>query len=143
MGIFNKTKNSDSEDIEAVKAEKEVVADVAVKKTAKKEVKPVDDMAPSKKRAIYGILIKPLITEKTTLLASSNQFVFAVNMKANKLQVAQAVESRYGIKPLGVNILKNKGNVVRFGKNWGRTKDWKKAIVTLPKGKSIAIQEGI
>lgn len=98
-----------------------------------------DAVAPE----VLGVLSKSIITEKSALLGSQNQYVFAVAKNANKLQVAQAIFSRYGVKPLAVNILNNSGKAVRYGRTRGRGKDWKKAVVTLPAGQSIEIHEGV
>ncbi|MDO8669150.1 MAG: 50S ribosomal protein L23 [Candidatus Buchananbacteria bacterium] len=92
---------------------------------------------------LHGILIRPLITEKATNLGQSNKYVFEVSNQANKIQVAQAIEAKYGVKPVKVNVLNNLGKIVRHGRNTGKTKDWKKAIVTLPEGKNIKIHEGV
>jgi large subunit ribosomal protein L23 len=106
-----------------------------VKKEVKKSVANSDDS--------YGILVRPLITEKATNLSQYNQYVFEVSVKANKIQIGHAIETRYGVKPKKVNVLNNVGRKVRHGRNTGRTKAWKKAIITLPKGKSIQIHEGV
>lgn len=109
-----------------------------------KEKKVGDERKSEKPRVeLYGILLRPLITEKATNSAQFNQYIFAVSTKANKIQIARAIQSRYGIKPIKINIINNAGKNVRSGRVSGRTKDWKKAIVTLPKGKTIQIQEGI
>ena len=48
----------------------------------------------------------------------------------------------YGIKPIKINILKITGKKVRFGRSFGKRKDWKKAVVTLPAGQTIQLYEG-
>jgi large subunit ribosomal protein L23 len=88
-------------------------------------------------------LVKPLITEKATHLASENKYVFVVSTKANKIEVAKAVQAVYGVKPVDVNIVNMKGKRVSRGKIRGQRKDWKKAIVTLAKGQEIKIYEGV
>ena len=69
--------------------------------------------------------------------------VFEVNINSNKIQVANAVEEVYGIRPVSVNIVKMEGKNKRQGRSIGRRKDWKKAMVKLPKGKTIDIYEGV
>lgn len=91
----------------------------------------------------YKILIKPLITEKAGDLGSQNKYVFVVAVTANKISIAEAIDEVYGIKPIAVNVINMKGKKIRTGKELGKRKDWKKAIVTLPEGKSINIYEGI
>jgi len=91
----------------------------------------------------YRILVKPLVTEKATDLGSQNKYIFAVTAQANKIEITKAINEVYGIKPVAVNIIKMKGKRIRYGRISGRTKNWKKAIVTLPEGKSIKIYEGV
>lgn len=90
----------------------------------------------------YRVLVRPLITEKGNLLASNGQYLFAVNPHSNKLEVAEAVERVYGVRPRHVNVMNVRGKHVRYGRTTGSTKSWKKAIVTLPKGKTIDVFEG-
>ena len=91
----------------------------------------------------YKVLVKPLVTEKATNLGSESKYVFVVQNSANKIEISKAVNSIYGINPISVNIIKTKGKKKRHGKTTGKRKDWKKAIVTLPKGKSINVYEGV
>lgn len=91
----------------------------------------------------YRWIVKPLVTEKATVLNTLNQYVFAVAKEANKIEVAKAIESIYGVKPVAVNMLRVSGKNVRFGRTKGKRKDWKKAVVTLPAGKSIKVYEGV
>ena len=91
----------------------------------------------------YRILIKPLITEKAANLGSENKYFFAVAPRANKIEIAKAVNEIYGIKPTAVNIIKVHGKKVRYRRLIGSRKDWKKAIITLPAGKTIKVYEGV
>lgn len=91
----------------------------------------------------YKILIKPLITEKSSFLNQYNQHVFEIDSKANKIEVAKAFESVYKIKPISVNVIKVKGKEIRYGRVTGRTKNWKKAVITLKPGEKIAVHEGV
>ncbi len=98
----------------------------------------------SKKRGrAYRVLIRPLITEKAANLGSENKYVFEVAEDANKIEIAKAVDEVYGVKPISINIIRVKGKSVRHGRKTGKRKDWKKAIVMLPEGKSINIYEGV
>ncbi|MDD5032006.1 MAG: 50S ribosomal protein L23 [Patescibacteria group bacterium] len=89
------------------------------------------------------MLLKPLVTEKATNLGVLNKYVFAVSPKANKIEIAEAIKAVYGVKPVGINIIKGEGKTVRSGRTFGKRKDWKKAIVALPAGKTIKIYEGV
>jgi large subunit ribosomal protein L23 len=101
----------------------------------------------TKKEAVvndsYRVLVKPLITEKATNLGAHNKYVFVVALGANKISVAKAIEAAYGVKPLKVNLSNVSGKKVARGKVRGQRKDWRKAIVTLPQGKTIKIYEGV
>ena len=91
----------------------------------------------------YRVLVKPLVTEKATNLGAHNKYAFVVSLKANKISVAKAIEDTYGVKPLKVNIANVSGKKVARGKIRGQRKDWRKAVVTLPQGKTIKIYEGV
>ena len=91
----------------------------------------------------YKIIMKPLVTEKVSSLGALNKYVFAVAKNANKIEVAKAIKEIYGIKPVGVNIIRMSGKKTRYGRISGQRKDWKKAIITLPKGEAIKIYEGV
>lgn len=92
---------------------------------------------------LANVLIKPVVTEKAATLNQLNQYVFMVANKANKIDVAKAVTIFYGIEPIAVNIIRVMGKKVARGKVKGQRSDWKKAIVTLPAGKTIQIYEGV
>lgn len=91
----------------------------------------------------YRILIKPLVTEKASVLGTQNKYAFAVAIDANKIEIAKAVKEIYGIKPTAVNVIRLDGKLTRTGRSKGQRKDWKKAIVTLPEGKAIQVYEGV
>ena len=91
----------------------------------------------------YKILIRPLVTEKVSVIGALNKYGFEVALKANKIEIAKAIKEVYGINPTMVNVIKVKGKEVRYGKRSGKRKDKKKAIITLPKGKSINLYEGV
>ncbi|MFA6594513.1 MAG: 50S ribosomal protein L23 [Candidatus Buchananbacteria bacterium] len=143
MGLFNKKTTKEEAKAEAEKVA-EVKAEAKTIKTAKpaKEAKLREEKS-GVKNSVYGILIAPLLTEKTAAGEAKNQYVFAVEAKATKNEIKKAIESRYGLKPLNVNVLNIRGKFVRFGQRFGQRKSWKKAVITLPKGKSINVYEGI
>jgi len=94
------------------------------------------------------ILIKPIITEKTTELGEKlNRYGFIVHKSANKLQIKKAVEDLYGVKVDAVNTIINSGK--RMSRNTksgiivGRTAKVKKAIVTVAKGEKIDFYSNI
>ncbi len=107
-----------------------------------KKEKPVAiEAAIRKYRNTEGVLVRPIVTEKSGNLSQVNQYIFEVAVASNKIRVAQAFETKYKIKPVSVNIIKTIGKVVRRGKVAGVTKTRKKAIITLPQGKTINVAE--
>jgi len=91
----------------------------------------------------YDIVVKPVITEKSTLVSEYNQVVFKVANTATKPEIKAAVEALFGVKVLGVNTLIQKGKTKRWrGKEYRRS-DEKKAIVTLADGDRIDVTSGI
>lgn len=89
------------------------------------------------------ILIRPLITEKSTALMADNKYTFVVPLKANKVEIRQAVEQLFKVKVLDVNTIRVLGKVKRMGKNQGKRPDYKKAIVKLAPGQRIEFFEGL
>ena len=84
------------------------------------------------KHEIYGIVIRPLVTEKGTHQASAmNCYAFEVAKDANKTQVKQAVEKIYNVKVVDVRTMMRKGKPRRTGRVMSSTRDWKKAVVEL------------
>ncbi|MCX6745019.1 MAG: 50S ribosomal protein L23 [Candidatus Parcubacteria bacterium] len=91
----------------------------------------------------FKILIKPLITEKATALVSQNKYAFKVAPRANKVNIKKAISNLYGVEPLAVNIINERGKRVTYGRIRGKKSNWKKAIVTLKPGDKIEIYEGV
>lgn len=87
------------------------------------------------------ILIRPILTEKTTLLEKEGKYLFEVSAQANKIEIKKAIEKIYKVKPVKINIIKMRGKSVRYGRTTGKTKNWKKAIITLEKGKKIELTQ--
>lgn len=148
MGLFKRKKADEA------KKKKEKVASVDKKTAVKKEASIKDEVkkvsktkvsktSTAKKGSAYKILVKPLVTEKAANMGTKSKYVFEVSTDANKIEVAKAIEEVYGEKPVAVNIMNYSGKKVTSGRLAGRRKDWRKAIVTLAKGKSINIYEGI
>ena len=91
----------------------------------------------------YAVLLRPLITEKSTALAGQDKYVFQVDLRANKPQIREAVELAFDVRVRDVNTMVVKGKNRRFGRNVTKQPDWKKAIVTLQPGDTIELFEGI
>ena len=97
----------------------------------------------------YDVIVRPVITEKTTgQIEEENVYTFIVNQKANKLEIAQAVEKAWEVKVLDVRTMRYSGKAKRsilgrIHKNWalGRRPSFKKAAVKLAEGDSIEFYE--
>ena len=83
------------------------------------------------------ILIRPLITERGTDLMQESKFVFVVDKRANKIQIAQAVKEIFNVTVEAVNTMNVKGKTKRRGRTVGKTASYKKAIVKLAAGETI------
>lgn len=83
------------------------------------------------------ILIRPLITERTTDLMADGKYVFVVDKRANKIQIADAVHEIFNVKVEDVNTVNVKGKTKRRGRTVGKTASYKKAIVKLAAGETI------
>ena len=83
------------------------------------------------------ILIRPKITERTTDLMAEGKYVFVVDKRANKIQIADAVEEIFKVKVEKVNTVNVKGKTKRMGRTQGKRADYKKAIVKLAPGETI------
>jgi large subunit ribosomal protein L23 len=91
----------------------------------------------------YDIIVKPVITEKATLLSEQNKVVFRVPLTASKKDVKDAVEKLFKVKVGAVNTLRRKGKTKQFRGVAGRRSDTKNAIVTLLEGYSIDVTTGL
>ena len=83
------------------------------------------------------ILIRPLITERTTDLMADGKYVFVVDKRANKIQIADAVKEVFNVKVENVNTVNVKAKTKRMGRSVGKTASYKKAIVKLAAGETI------
>ena len=91
-----------------------------------------------------GILVRPIVSEKSTHGESDKKYSFFVSKSATKIDVKRAIKEVYGILPLKVNIIITEGKVKNLGrKSGGRRNDYKKAIVTIAKDKNLDIHEGV
>ena len=88
------------------------------------------------------ILIKPIVTEKSTALMEAGKYTFQVPLNVTKIEIRQAVEQVFNVKVQAVNTMRYEGKMKRLGRTQGRRSDWKKAIVTLKPGETIELFEG-
>ena len=87
----------------------------------------------------YDIIKKPVITERSMMGAQDNKYTFEVARDANKYQIKDAVEELFNVKVTSVNTINVKPKTKRVRYVAGKTRQWKKAIVTLAEGDSIEI----
>lgn len=89
------------------------------------------------------VLVRPMITEKSTVLQEGGKYVFQIATSANKVEVKAAVELAFDVKVLDVNITKTRGKSKRYGPRVKKRPDIKKAVVSLKRGDRIQIIEGV
>ena len=77
------------------------------------------------------VIIKPIVTERSSEDLQEGKYTFTVNKKATKVEIANAVEKLFEVKVLKVNTMTVKGKTKRVRYKEGKTPDWKKAIVTI------------
>ncbi|MEB3121672.1 MAG: 50S ribosomal protein L23 [Snowella sp.] len=90
-------------------------------------------------RNLADLIIKPLVTEKATLLMEQNQYVFEVVPKATKPDIKAAIESLFDVKVTSVNTARPPRKKKRVGRFLGFKPQIKRAIVTLKEGDSIPL----
>jgi len=87
-----------------------------------------------------NVIIKPLITEKSTYLQQTrNAYAFKVHRDANKPQIKKAVEQLYNVKVTDVRTMNRKGKPRRSRAKMAKTSDWKKAVVVLAEDSRIEL----
>jgi large subunit ribosomal protein L23 len=88
------------------------------------------------------VIIRPVISEKSYALIAEGKYTFRVHERANKTQIAQAVEEAFGVGVASVRTSKVRAKPKRRGLHSGKTRAWKKAIVQLLPGQRIELFEG-
>lgn len=137
MGILNKiTKKKDE-------AEEAQTAVVSEKKTAVKAEVRAPKKSGAKSDFAAKVLVRPIVSEKSTHAEADKKYSFYVAMNATKVDVKRAVKEVYGVAPLKVNMVITEGKAKLSGRVAGRRNHAKKAIVTIPKDKNLDIHEGV
>jgi large subunit ribosomal protein L23 len=88
------------------------------------------------------VLIRPVISEKSYALIGEGKYTFRIHERANKTQVAQAVEDTFGVQVAAVRTAKVRAKPKRRGLHQGHSRAWKKAVVQLAPGERIELFEG-
>lgn len=94
----------------------------------------------------YSTIVRPVVSEKSTVLGEQGKYIFEVAPTANKIQIKAAIETAFANKKVqvsDVNIIHVPGKVRRRGRSVGMTRTWKKAIVTLRGGQRLDLFEGV
>ncbi|MFZ6014876.1 MAG: 50S ribosomal protein L23 [Patescibacteria group bacterium] len=91
----------------------------------------------------FKLLLAPKVSEKAAYLASKNVYVFEVPVTAEKIEIAKAVQDLYGVKVIGIRTIRGRGKAIQRGRKTGRRNNWKKALVSVKKGQTIDLYEGV
>ena len=86
-----------------------------------------------------AILMRPIMTEKAIRLSTTGKYVFEVRRSTSKILIRKAFFNAYGVMPSKIAVIRQDGKEVSRGKQTGRRRAVKKAIVTIPKGKQVDI----
>jgi large subunit ribosomal protein L23 len=90
------------------------------------------------------IIKRPIITERSSDLMANKKYMFEVDIRANKTEIKQAIEQIFKVKVTNVNTLRMPGKPKRYGRHFGYTSEWKKAIVSLsPESKELEFFESV
>ena len=90
------------------------------------------------------VIIRPVVSEKSYVLAAADKYTFRVHPDAHKTQIRQAVEALFdGVKVVEVRTASVKSKPKRRGLTAGRSRSWKKAIVQVRPGDTIPIFQGL
>jgi large subunit ribosomal protein L23 len=89
-----------------------------------------------------SVIIRPIVSEKSYALLAANKYTFRVHEDAHKTQIRQAVEEIWGVRVQDVRTMSVKSKPKRRGTTFGRTREWKKAVVELHPDDTIELFEG-
>jgi large subunit ribosomal protein L23 len=138
MALFSKKENTEE-------VKDDVVAESTIVETPAKDTTVTETTLPATltldARASRSLVV-PRLSEKAGAMNKLNKYVFTVFGKSNKIEVKKIVETAYGVKIAGINMITMAGKRRRFGRRTGITQAYKKAIVTLtPNSKKIDLVE--
>jgi large subunit ribosomal protein L23 len=89
------------------------------------------------------VIIRPVVSEKSYVLATADKYTFRVHKDANKTQIRQAIEQLFNVGVIEVRTSKVRSKPKRRGYTSGRTREWKKAVVQVRHGDTIPIFQGL
>jgi large subunit ribosomal protein L23 len=89
------------------------------------------------------VIIRPVVSEKTFVLAEAGKYTFRVHDRAHKTQIRQAIEQLFDVKVVEIRTASVKSKPKRRGYTHGRSRSWKKAVVQVREGDTIPIFQGL
>jgi large subunit ribosomal protein L23 len=89
------------------------------------------------------VIVRPVVSEKSFVLAELGKYTFRVHERAHKTQIRQAIEQLFDVKVIDVRTVSVKSKPKRRGYTSGKTRQWKKAIVQVREGDTIPIFQGL
>jgi large subunit ribosomal protein L23 len=89
------------------------------------------------------VIIRPVVSEKSYVLAAAGKYTFRVHPDAHKTQIRQAIEALFDVSVVEVRTISVKSKPKRRGAIHGRTRSWKKAMVQVAPGDTIPIFQGL
>ena len=93
---------------------------------------------------VHDVILRPVISEKSTAESERNTYTFAVARGANKLQIRSAVEAEFKVTVLGVRVINVRPKEKSRGRRTpGMVPGWKKAVVTIAAGDKIELFEAV
>jgi len=128
---------AEKEEKEKARPVKKAKSEKAKKEVAKRKVSKKEE------NIAHRVLLENLISEKSTLLAAQNKYVFKVTKNSGKFQIKEAIEGYYGVQVVSVNTIKINPKKRIHGRTIGWKKGFKKAVVTLRAGDVIGAVEGV
>lgn len=102
-------------------------------------IEKVTNSVHNLRRGLHDVLIRPLITEKSMEQNVDNKYTFLVDLKANKFDIRNAVESMFDVTVTKVTTVRMTGKTKRRGRVYGKRPDYKKAYVTVKAGDRIEV----
>lgn len=109
----------------------------------KKEKKVTPTALNSKNAEFADVLLRPMVTEKVHMISAYGQYAFFADLRATKTHIKKAIQQIYGVHVVGISTLRVKPKKRIRGKETGYTRRMKKVMVSLRKGESIALFEGV
>lgn len=89
------------------------------------------------------VIVRPLLSERASDGEARGVYTFVVAKEASKPAIAKAVSDLYGVVPVSVRVANIQGKPVRLGRRFSKRSDWKKAMVTMPRGTQLSIHAGV